>query len=142
MYFSNKEYKTIQSSQAIRSDTRIHLRMKYICIKFIHTTNQPNREPTGTKTMIAVNGRIDRTLLSTVCGHQKCKLGRWENETMPQGYTYAQLVCIYVHVTLATQTSHYEICHLKTIAAFSILTLKVLITRAPVKECSAFRIKQ
>jgi len=31
---------------------------------------------------------------------------------------------------------------LKMIAAVSILTLKVNITRAPVKECSAFRIKQ
>jgi len=30
---------------------------------------------------------------------------------------------------------------LKTIAALSILTLNVLITRAPVKECNAFRIK-
>ena len=30
--------------------------------------------------------------------------------------------------------------NLKTIVAVSILTLKVLITHAPVKECSAFRI--
>ena len=31
---------------------------------------------------------------------------------------------------------------LKTVAAVSILTIKVYITRAPVKECSAFRIKR
>ena len=34
-----------------------------------------------------------------------------------------------------------SLLHLKTIAAVTVLTLKVLITRAPVKECSAFRIK-
>ena len=39
------------------------------------------------------------------------------------------------------ETEQYSMkCYLKTIAAVSILTLKVLITRAPFKDCSAFRV--
>jgi len=43
---------------------------------------------------------------------------------------------------LCQNISHTMDLSLKMIAAVSILTLKVNITRAPVKECSAFQIKQ
>ena len=55
-----------------------------------------------------------------------------------------------ISVTLSVVIKQYMIYELackffirvKTIAAVSILTLKELITRASVKECSAFRIKR
>ena len=47
------------------------------------------------------------------------------------------------HFHFALRAKRYRIHHLKPDSdRVSILSLKVLITRAPVKECNAFRIKQ